>query len=235
MRQPCASAIRWVVMHVVMFALSGCSQETSWEAAMAAGQKAVARGDYAAAERSFSGAVVKAERYGLQDLRVAQSVSQLAQVYVAQRKLVEAEPLYLRALDIYQKVRGDEHMDVAATLNNLGVLHKMYGQYAAAEPYLTRALAIKEKLLGSDHREVGLSLRHLASLYMAQERYEQAEPLLRRALAIREREAEDGDLAKILEEYAGLLRKTNRAAEAEPLEERARKMRTSLGPPRNGQ
>jgi Tfp pilus assembly protein PilF len=102
----------------------------------------------------FSRAVHNAEEFGLEDRRVAVSLSQLAQVYAGQGKYVEAEPVYLQALKIYRTVHGEFHTVVAATLNNLGVLHCMYGQYAQAEPLLTRALAIKEKLLGLDHPDV---------------------------------------------------------------------------------
>src|SRR6185295_10997516 len=217
-----------VIMVIAMLGLAACSQESGWEASMTAGRRAADRGDYATAERNYSGAIVKAERFGIEDVRVAQSVSQLAQVYVAQGKFGEAEPLYLRALAIYQSARGTEHMDVAATLNNLGILHKMHGQYRDAEPYLTRALVIKEKVLGPGHAEVGLSLHNLALLYVAEERYDQAEPLLRRALAIREQGAESLDLARTLEQYAGVLRKEGRSAEADPLEMRAKGIRARV-------
>src|SRR6185503_7185372 len=94
--------VRVVLMLTSCLGLSACSQEDSWESAMASGQRAATRGNYGAAERNFSGAIVKAERFGREDLRVAQALSHLAQVYVTQGKLVEAEPLYLRALAIYQ-------------------------------------------------------------------------------------------------------------------------------------
>src|SRR5262245_61358111 len=132
-------------MSVLFLSLLSC-QEQTWESAMAAGQQAVQQGNYAEAERIYQGAVKKAEAYGHEDRRVAVTLSQLAQVYAGQGKHVEAEPLYLQALKIYQAVHGENHLDVAATLNNLGVLHRMYGQYAEAEPLLTRALAIKETL-----------------------------------------------------------------------------------------
>src|SRR5690348_9802938 len=149
--------------------LSGLAcQEQTWESAMAAGQQAVQQGNYAEAERIYQTAVMKAETYGREDRRVAVSLSQLAQLYAGQGKHVEAEPLYLQALKIYQAVHGESHADVAATLNNLGVLHRMYGQYAEAEPLLTRALAIKEKLLGPDHPDVALSVANLGQLWVAQ-------------------------------------------------------------------
>ena len=65
------------------------------------------------------------------------------------RKFVEAEPLYLEALKIYQDMHGENHLDVAAMLNNLGYLHRKHGQYADAQRLLTRALAIKEQIPGA--------------------------------------------------------------------------------------
>ena len=204
----------------------GCQQQT-WESAMAAGQQAVQQGNYADAERMFLVAVRKAEEFGLEDRRVAVSLSQLAQVYAGQEKYVEAEPVYLQALKIYQAVHGEFHADVAAMLNNLGVLHRMYGQYAQAEPLLMRALAIKEKLLGPDHPDVALSVGNLAQLRVVQGQPEKAEPLYRRALAIREQTLGTfhPEVAKTLEDLANVLRKVGRTDEAISLEVRARDIR----------
>jgi tetratricopeptide (TPR) repeat protein len=187
------------------------SQQQTWESAMAAGQQAVQQGNYANVERIFLVALHIAEEFGLEDRRVAVSLSQLAQVYAGQGTYVEAESVYLQALKIYQTVHGEFHADVAATLNNLGVLHRMYGQYAQAEPLLTRALAIKEKLLGLDHPDVALSVVNLAQLCVVQGQPEKAEPLYRRALAIRKRALGPSHLARTIHEY--LLRRPTRRPE----------------------
>src|SRR5262249_9540899 len=89
-----------------LLASVACQEET-WESSMAAGQQAVQQGNYAEAERIYQIAVKKAEAYGREDRRVAVSLSQLAQVYAGQGKHVEAEPLYLQALKIYQAVHGE--------------------------------------------------------------------------------------------------------------------------------
>ena len=212
--------------------LVGCRQQT-WESSMAAGQQAMQQGHYAEAERMFSAAVAKAEAFGREDRRVAVTLSQLAQSYAAQGKYVEAEPVYLQALKIYQAVHGEQHVDVAATLNNLGVLHRMHGQYADAEPLLTRALAIKETVLGVDHPDVALSLTNLGLLHVAQGHYAQAEPLYRRALTIRERAwgSDHPDLTRGLEEYAAVLRKLRREDDAAKLESRAMAIRARSAKP----
>ncbi len=69
---------------------------------------------------------------------------------------------------------------------------------------------------------------NLAGLYHYQGRYPEAELLYRRALAIWEKTLgpEHPDVATSLENYAALLRKTGRDAEAARMETRAKKMRT---------
>ncbi|MBK9997968.1 MAG: tetratricopeptide repeat protein [Nitrospira sp.] len=154
---------------------------------MQAGETALQRGQYEQAEKC-SLPPHKAEEFGLYDRRVAVTLAHLAQAYSAQGKFVEAEPVYLEALKIYQDVYGETHLDVAAMLNNLGVLHRKHGQYADAQRLLTRALSIKEKLLGTDHPEVALALSNLAAMYLAQGDGEQAGALFARALAVREKQ-----------------------------------------------
>ena len=74
-----------------------------------------------------------------------------AELYRAQGKYADAEPLHKRALAIAETALGPEHPDVAASLNNLAALYHDQGRYAEAEPLLKRALAIKEKSLGLEH------------------------------------------------------------------------------------
>src|SRR5574340_674370 len=111
---------------LLVLAAVSCGQPT-WDEAMQAGEAALQRGHYREAEQIFSVAVHKAEEFGRHDRRVAVTLAHLAQTYSAQGKFVEAEPVYLEALKIYQEVHGENHLDVAATLNNLGVLHRKHG------------------------------------------------------------------------------------------------------------
>jgi len=67
----------------------------------------------------------------------------------------------------------------------------------------------------------------LAGLYDAQGRYAQAEPLYQQALAIVEKalRPDHPDVARVLENYAALLHKLNRDAEADKMEARAQAIR----------
>ena len=62
-----------------------------------------------------------------------------------------AEPLYVRALSIYEEQLGPTHPDVAIDLNNLALLYQAQGKHGQAEPLMRRALSILEQALGQDH------------------------------------------------------------------------------------
>ncbi len=99
---------------------------------------------------------------------VARSLNNLAELYRAQGKYAEAEPLYRRALRIDEKTLGPVHLDLAIDLNNLAELYHDQGKYAEAEPFYQRALAIGEKVLGPEHPNVAASLENYATLLRVQ-------------------------------------------------------------------
>ena len=101
-----------------------------------------------------------------------------------QGRYSEAEPLYVRSLQINEQQLGAEHPDTAQSLNNLAELYDTTGRYSEAEPLLVRSLQIKEQQLGAAHPDTAQSLNNLAELYNTTGRYSEAEPLYIRAVAI---------------------------------------------------
>lgn len=79
----------------------------------------------------------------------------------------DAERLYRRALDAWEKACGPESAEVAGCLTNLGLLCDNAKRFEDAEPLLHRALAIREKVLGREHPEVGFACANLATHYLA--------------------------------------------------------------------
>ncbi|MDP6779459.1 MAG: CHAT domain-containing protein, partial [Candidatus Latescibacteria bacterium] len=118
---------------------------------------------------------------------VAQSLGNLAQLYLDLGQYPKAESLVKRSLAIGEKALGPDHPDVALSLSNLGAAYSGQGRFTQAEPLLKRALAIGEKVLGPDHVDVALFLSNLGAVYLQQGRFPQAEPVLKRALAIGEK------------------------------------------------
>ena len=74
---------------------------------------------------------------------------------------------------------------------------------------------------------MAVSLNNLAALYWTQGKYAEAEPLFKRSLATVEKALgpEHPLVAQSLENYAALLRRTGRSAEAAKLEARAKAIR----------
>jgi tetratricopeptide (TPR) repeat protein len=63
-------------------------------------------------------------RLGSQHPDVAQSLNNLAALYYAQGKYEEAEPLYQRALKIWDQALGPYHPHSVTCRNNLAALHR---------------------------------------------------------------------------------------------------------------
>ncbi|MEQ8386704.1 MAG: tetratricopeptide repeat protein [Coleofasciculus sp. A1-SPW-01] len=75
----------------------------------------------------------------------------MANLYYVQGRYGEAEPLYQKALELYKRLLGDDHPDVASSLNNLAYLYSSQGRYGEAEPLYQQALELCKRLLGDDH------------------------------------------------------------------------------------
>ena len=105
--------------------------------------------------------------------------------YVAEYK--KAEELYKKALEIRERILGEEHPDTATSYNNLGVVYARQGEYKKAEELYKKALEIRERILGEEHPDTATSYNNLGVVYARQGEYKKAEELYKKALEIRER------------------------------------------------
>ena len=199
------------------------AQDTLWNTWRQGGLQALHEGRLADAERLLTAALEQAERYGLEDLRVADAANDLAVVYANSGRPLEAELLFSRALAIGEKGLGADHPGVGATIQNLGILYATQERYREAEPLLKRSLAINLKEYGGKHARTALSLKTLSSFYAIQGQMGEAERLIHKSLAIlEESRVRPGDpqLVSTLEVLAAILRNTNREREADEIEGR---------------
>ena len=73
------------------------------------------QGKYPDAEETAKKALAEAEQaFGPEDHRVARSLNNLAEIYRAQVKYSEAEPLWKRALQIREQTLGSDHPDLGS-------------------------------------------------------------------------------------------------------------------------
>ena len=170
---------------------SAFAQVEQWQSHMGAGVQAYQQGNYAEAERQWGSALKEAKRFGPQDPRLATTLNNLAELYRAQGKYAEAEPLHKHSLAIREKALGPEHPEVATSLHNLALLYRAQGKYAEAEPLYNRSLAILEKALGAEHPDVAKSLANYAALLRKTGRTNEATMMEARAKAIRATHAKE--------------------------------------------
>ena len=78
-------------------------------------------------------------------------MNNLAELYRTLGDAAKAEPLYNRAIGIWEGTYGPDHPNIAAGLSNLALLYSQKADYVHAEEVIQRALKIREKMLGPDH------------------------------------------------------------------------------------
>lgn len=117
---------------------------------------------------------------------VAHTLYNLANVYKAQGRYAEAEPLYLRAQEIWVQMFGSEHSWISFPIYGLAALYKEQGKYPEAAVLYADCLRIRVQALGKDHPDVAYPLEGLAEVYQIMHRYAEAEELTLWCLRLRE-------------------------------------------------
>jgi len=126
------------------------------------------------------------------ELRVAQLLSELAANTQDRGRYGAAAGLYAQALEIRERVLGDTHPAVAATLSDFGSDLVYLNRFDEAAAKLGQALALRERVLGPDHPDVGFTRLALADLDDTRGSYDAAEREVAAALAIFRRSLGEG-------------------------------------------
>ena len=188
---------------------------------------------------------------------VAESLRNLAELYVIQRDYHRAETFLTEALEIRQKA-GENSPDVAATLSNLGFLHYQQGNYVKAGTLYDQSWSIWKPIVESKPKwskplnfvpflnnlalykpkqkltsiDFSVFLNNLALLHQSRGRYEEAEALYNRSRSIWETvllEAKHPCVAAIQDNQAELYEVQGRYSEAESFYNKALAIWESLG------
>ncbi|KAK1780029.1 hypothetical protein QBC45DRAFT_477241 [Copromyces sp. CBS 386.78] len=122
-----------------------------------------------------------------EDITIGHATHSLGNLYSDQGRLKEAETMYQRALEGYEKALGPDHTSTLNTVNNLGNLYKTQGRLKEAKTMYQRALEGKEKALGPDHTSTLDIVGNLGNLYSDQGLLKEAETMYQRALEGKEK------------------------------------------------
>jgi len=99
---------------------------------------------------------IREKQLGPDHPQVALGLNNLAELYRAQGRYADAEPLNKRSLTIYENQLGSEHPSVTNGLNNLAFLYRTQGRYVDALPYARRAFSlIRKRLTQGDTESLG--------------------------------------------------------------------------------
>lgn len=145
------------------------------------------------------------------------------QFYLDQGKFAEAEALCKKSLAEVEEVKGVPKRDLGRCYRGLADCYLAQNKLPEAEPYARKAAEADEKCLGPAHGFIALDLCRQARVARLRNQDAEAERLCRQALPIAEREMGITrlEVREVVDEYQALLRKMNRAAEAQQLETRA--------------
>ncbi|OEC91106.1 hypothetical protein A9239_03600 [Methanosarcina sp. A14] len=85
----------------------------------------------------------------MQNLDVAATLNNLAELYYQRGEYEKELPLYQKALEIYE-ILDIQNLTVSMTLNNLAEFYYQRGEHEKALPLLERSLEILENKFGPD-------------------------------------------------------------------------------------
>jgi tetratricopeptide (TPR) repeat protein len=108
-------------------------------------------------------------------------------LYIRQGRYNEAEPLFVKSLEIRRRILGEEHPDTLKSMTLLGVLRRVQGRNNEAEQLSAKALEIQRRVLGEEHPDTLMTMHNLGWSYLLQKRYSEAEPLLIKSVEIQSR------------------------------------------------
>ncbi len=108
--------------------------DRGWKKYSEAGEKAYQQGQYGEAEKQFLAAALEAIGFGPANQQLAATLNKLATLYYEQKNYSEAEPLYLRAFKIWDKLKiSPEDPNYSRSLHNLVALYHAQSRQAEIE------------------------------------------------------------------------------------------------------
>ncbi len=195
----------------------------TWRQQMIGGLEALEGRLYPEAQGLFEAAVMTAEKFAPNDVRLANSLSFLAFAYASQHNDPAADGAMQRAFPILEKAAGQNHSLLPGSFRALALSDLRYDfQPAKALTHFQRALPILERDLVADHPIIGLHLAGLAASYLALSQPEKAKPYLERALAIADKQyqPEHVALAIGLDRVAGVYMEQGNYSQADSVARR---------------
>ncbi|MHC4945722.1 MAG: serine/threonine protein kinase, partial [Planctomycetota bacterium] len=126
------------------------------------------------------------EAFGENHRQTAETYNLLGHILRDQKRYLESEQQYRKALGIYLELTGRESTECSSCLWNLGQSRWYQKDFEAAESYFQEALAIRRKIYGPEHHLIAASISRLGLLFKEAGRWAKALPYFEEAASIQE-------------------------------------------------
>jgi hypothetical protein len=127
---------------------AGATVSDRWAELIQHADRLSAAGRLREVEECLAQALHEAESFAPNDTRMAVTLGRLGTAVWNLGKRAEAEPLYLRALKLWERNGMSDNPDAAATLSCLGTIRRLSGRFREAEALHQRSLTITEVVFG---------------------------------------------------------------------------------------
>lgn len=147
------------------------------------------------------------------------TISNLASLYRKMGRVLDAEPLYDKALIICKEKIGENSYEYANLINNLGLLYDDMGKFEKAEKLYVKSLELAEKYSGIESNEYATTLDNLGILFKNTGRLTESESYFSKSLNIRKKTLgpQSIEYATSCNNLGSIFQATGRFNEAEPL------------------
>jgi eukaryotic-like serine/threonine-protein kinase len=142
------------------------------------------QGEYSQAKELYIRSLDILEKRSAPQTDISTVLDDLAKVYARDQQWTLAKQTYERALEIDQRILGDDHPRIALRLNNLAIVAQNMGDLKQAEMLFRDALGREERAYGDRHPETAITKGNYGLLLQREGRLAEAEPLLRDAVNI---------------------------------------------------
>ncbi|MBZ5621576.1 MAG: tetratricopeptide repeat protein [Acidobacteriia bacterium] len=144
------------------------------------------------AGRLYQQALALLESWPVETIALAHLLDEMGVSAMRQNRLVEAEPLFLRARRIFERIVGTESAHTATCLWHLASLYREQKRFSDAEQLFQRSIAVHEKTLGDDVPVLAPVLRDYALMLRMLNRPSESAALEARAKILADSERVQG-------------------------------------------
>lgn len=128
------------------------------------GDEAYRQGNYTKAEEEYKAAIGEAEKLGSENVMVIICLRSLAEVYLAQNRMAEAEITYRKRIALADKCVGCDPAYQITVYDDLAVFYILENRISEAKPVYESAILLTERVYGAEDMRVANKLEYYANL-----------------------------------------------------------------------